>query len=466
MSGDADRTEKQDVLVLGGGLTGLAAGCVLSRAGRGVAVYEQDTVVGGIARTIEHKGFRFDLGPHRFFTKDARIEAFVQDLLGSELITVPRKTKIFLRGKYFDYPLEPMNALFGMGVFTTLRILGDYGRERVKRLVRAPKPRSLEDWVVAHFGRTLFSLYFKEYSEKIWGIPCSRISAQWVAERIRGLSLSQAVLNAFFKMNGGEIPSLVDAFLYPRRGIGRIAEALRDEIEQSGTVATGTTVERVLHADQAITGIVVRDRDSSRLLPGREFISSIPITTLLSLLDPAPPAAVREAAAQLGFRDLIVVAIMIDRKRVTDLTWIYIPEQAFPIGRIHEPVNWSIEMAPAGKTLLATEFFCFQGDAIWNAPDEELVRMARASLERLGYIRQEEVLDSVVVRAPKAYPLFSTGYEEHFDRVHAYLSRFRNLHVAGRAGAFRYLNMDHAIGAGMETAERILGRGQRQEAGS
>ncbi len=207
-----------EILILGGGLTGLSAGYVLSKAGLSVTVFEHDSTVGGISKTIEHNGFRFDIGPHRFFTKDPRLEAFVKDLMGDELITVPRKTKIFIRGKYFDYPLEPVNAVFGMGLFTTLRILGDYGLERIKRLFRNPEPVSLEDWVVANFGRTLFDIYFKEYSEKVWGIPCSAISAEWVARRIKGLSLSSAVANAFFKIKGRDIPSLVDEFLYPRTG--------------------------------------------------------------------------------------------------------------------------------------------------------------------------------------------------------------------------------------------------------
>jgi protoporphyrinogen oxidase len=453
-----DREEK--ILILGGGLTGLAAGYVLSNAGLSVAVFEHDHTVGGISKTIEHRGFRFDIGPHRFFTKDPRLEAFVKDLMGDELITVPRKTKIFIRGKYFDYPLEPVNAVFGMGLFTTLKILGDYGLERIKRLFREPELISLEDWVVANFGRTLFDIYFKEYSEKVWGIPCSAISAEWVARRIKGLSLSSAVANAFFKIKGKDIPSLVDEFLYPRLGIGRLSDKLAEGIQRSGAVYTNLGVERISRTGFTVDSITVRDRDGSRIYGGAEFISSIPITKLITMLDPPPPAEILAAASSLKFRDLVTVTVMIDRPRVTDLTWIYIPEKNIPIGRLHEPTNWSKKMAPEGKTLLVTEFFSFQGDAIWNSSDDDLTRIAVECLERLGYIKGNEVLESVVLRVPQAYPLFEIGYEKNLDVMYDYLAQFTNLHIAGRAGMFKYYNMDHAIDSGMKTADKIIRQSQ------
>ena len=445
-----------NILILGGGLTGLSAGRILTKAGLKVEVFERDSTVGGVSKTIEHNGFRFDLGGHRFFTKNARINTFVKDLMGSELIMVPRKSKIFMRGKYFDYPLKPMNALFGMGIPVTLRILADYASERIKRFIRRPAAVSLEDWVVANFGHTMFNIYFKEYSEKVWGIPCDRIGAEWVAQRIKGLSLSKAITNAFFKPRGKDIPSLVDEFLYPRLGIGRISERLREEIEQSGSVFTDTGVERIIHSGSTINALVVKEGERSRLIQGTEFISSIPVTKLISMLDPPPPGNVLAAASQLKFRDIIIVAVMINRKRVTDQTWIYIPERTIPFGRIHEPTNWSADMAPAGKTLLVAEFFSFQGDELWSAGDDKLAKIAADNLERLGYIRKEEVIESVIKRVPKAYPLFEIGYAKYFDEVNAYLSGFKNLHIAGRVGMFKYYNMDHAIDSGMSAAEKIM----------
>lgn len=448
--------KKSDILILGGGLTGLSAGCALARAGFGVKVYESDSSVGGLSKTIERNGFRFDLGGHRFFTKDKRIDDFVKDLMGDELVSVARKSKIFMRDRYFDYPLKPFNAVFGLGVPTTVKILSDYGVEKIRGLAKTAEIVSLEDWVVSNFGRTMFDIYFKEYSEKVWGIGCGRISAEWVSQRIRGLSLAKAVKNAFFRLNGRDLPTLADRFLYPRLGIGRISDRLREEIERENEVFTDTRVERIFHSGSGIDGIRVSDPGHSEVIEGEELVSSMPITTLVHMLHPSPPGGVLRAASRLRFRDLVVVALMVNRKRVTDQTWIYIPEQKIPFGRIHEPTNWSEKMAPEGKTVLVMEFFSFKGDAIWKERDERLVDIAVEGVENLGFVKRREVTGGVVARVPKAYPLFEVGYKELCDELYDYLARFNNLHVAGRGGMFRYYNMDHAIESGIDTAEKII----------
>jgi protoporphyrinogen oxidase len=445
-------------IIIGGGLAGLSAGCILSSAGRRVQVFESDETVGGLSKTIVHGGFRFDLGGHRFITNDPALDAFVRDLMAGELVSVPRSSKIYMRGKYFDYPLRPTNAMFGMGVPATAKIMADYGLEKLRQLAGRKPLVSLEDWVVNNFGRTMFTIYFKEYSEKVWGIDCSRISAEWVAQRIKGLSLAKAVKNAFFKFSGKDLPTLADGFLYPQLGIGRIADRLKEEIERRGRVFTGTRVESVRHAGSRIESLTVADHRGTHDVAGEEFISSMPVTTLVRMLRPSAPRRVLDAASWLRFRDLVVVAVMIDRRRVTDQTWIYIPEQAIPFGRIHEPTNWSEKMAPPGKTLIVAEFFSFQGDPIWNRHDSGLSDMAIENLERLGFIQRKEVLDCAVVRVPKAYPLFEVGYREHVSVIYDYLHRFKNLHIAGRSGMFQYYNMDVAIKSGIETAETIIHR--------
>ena len=445
-------------VVLGGGLTGLSAACALTRAGYGAKLIEQDASVGGLSKTIHHKGYRFDLGGHRFFTTDAKLNQFVQDLMTDELITVPRSSKIYMRGKFFDYPLRPANALFGLGIPTSLRIVADYGIERCRSMVHQKECKSLEDWVVENFGRTMFDIYFKVYSEKVWGIPCNTISAEWVDRRINGLSLAKALRNAFSRASGRKIPTLVDEFLYPRLGIGRISDRLKEEIELSNPVFLETSVESIHHADNRIEKIVVAKNGKTEVISGKQFISSLPLTHIIRMLDPAPPSHIREAASRLKFRDLVVVAVMIDRKRVTDQTWIYIPETTIPFGRMHEPTNWSEKMAPEGKTLLVIEYFSFRGDRIWQEPDENLVRTTVNHLEKLGFIRRAEVCDSTVVRVPKAYPLFEIGYHELCRELYAYLGRYRNLIIAGRSGMFRYYNMDHAIASGMRAAEAVMGR--------
>jgi len=446
------------VVVLGGGLTGLSAGCALTRAGYDVKVIEADSTVGGLSKTIHHDGYRFDLGGHRFFTADQKLNQFVTDLMGEELITVPRSSKIYMRGRFFDYPLRPVNALFGLGIPTSLRILSDYAVERCRRFLKQKDCASLEDWVVENFGRTMFDIYFKVYSEKVWGIPCSRISAEWVDRRINGLSLAKALKNAFSKVSGRKIPTLVDEFFYPRLGIGRISDRLREEIELFNSVLLDTRVEALRHDGGKIQDIVVSNGRQKAELQGSQFISSLPLTHVIRMLEPAPPPHILEAAARLKFRDLVVVAVMVDRPRVTDQTWIYIPETAIPFGRLHEPTNWSAEMAPEGKTLLVIEYFSFKGDAIWNETDEGLVRKTADHLERLGFIRSAEVCGSSVVRVPKAYPLFEIGYQELCDDLYGYLKRFTNLHISGRSGMFRYYNMDHAIESGIRAAESVMGR--------
>jgi protoporphyrinogen oxidase len=453
-----------EIIILGGGMAGLSAGHVLTNAGCRVRVFERDHTVGGLSKTIVKDGFRFDLGGHRFFTTDAATDAFVRGLMADELVTVSRSSKIFMHGKYFDYPLRPLNAIFGMGIQATAKIMADYGLESVKRFVKQRQIVSLEDWVVNNFGRTLFSLYFQQYSEKIWGIDCSRISAEWVAERIKGLSLAKAIKNAFFKLNGKDLPTLADRFLYPRLGIGRIAERIREEIERRNQVVTGANVVRINHSGHTIENIVVENEQGRQIVGGEEFVSSIPVTQLIRSLHPAPPQAVLDAASTLRFRDLVIVAIMLDRERVTDQTWIYIPEQQIPFGRIHEPTNWSRTMAPAGKTLLVTEFFSFRGDAVWKERDERLTSVAVDNLGRLGLIEKHDILDSVVVRVPNAYPLFEIGYRERCGVLLDYLDRLNNLHVTGRSGMFRYYNMDAAIKSGVEAAAGIL-RGRRSVSG-
>jgi protoporphyrinogen oxidase len=458
-SDDEDRM----TVVLGGGLTGLAAGCVLTRAGRKVRVFEKDSVVGGLSKTVEKDGFRFDLGGHRFFTKDEKLNSFVQELMGDELISVRRTSKIYMGEKYFDYPLRPLNAVFGLGIGATAKILGDYGREKMRGLLKKADPVSLEQWVVSNFGRTMFNIYFREYSEKVWGLDCSRISAEWVERRIQGLSLAKAVKNAVFRAGSRDVPTLVDSFTYPRLGIGRMSDRLREEIERGNEVLTDTVVQRISRSGYTILSVEVKNGTGREVVCGDEFVSSLPLPHVVRMLNPAPPSGVLEAAMRLRFRDLVVVAVMVARKRVTDLTWIYIPEQRIPFGRIHEPTNWSEEMAPEGKTAVVAEYFSFRGDGIWKTDDRKLIDLTAEHLECLGFISRREVLGGVVVRVPGAYPLFDVGYRDACDELYDYLGRFGNLHLAGRSGMFRYYNMDHAVESGIRTAEKIVGKEVKSE---
>ncbi len=453
------RTCEHDIVVLGAGLAGLSAGHALCEAGRPVRILEREPEVGGLARTVARGPFRFDLGGHRFFTRDAAVDALVRRLLGADGLDVPRRSQILLRGRWVEYPLRPLNALSGLGPGTALRIVLDRVRRGFERWPAARDLVSLEDWVVRHFGRTLFEIYFREYSEKVWGIGCDAISADWVAQRIQGLSLGVAVRNAFLGFRGGGPRTLADRFLYPAEGIGTLAGRLRQSVEREGEIRCGVEVTRLHHRDGRVRSVAVRDGSGTSELEASAAISTVPLPELVRMLDPRPPADVLGAAARLRFRDLVVVAVLLDRERATDQSWIYFPERTIPFGRIHEPTNWSRRMAPEGKTLLVAEQFCFRGDETWAAGDDEISERTVRSLHALGLLSRDEVLGTSVLRVPKAYPLFEVGYAEHCRTIGGYLDRFSNLFTAGRGGTFSYHNMDHAMASGLEAARCALAAG-------
>ncbi len=450
--------DNHDAVILGGGLAGLTTGYLLSRARRSVTMIEREPNLGGLARTVETQGFRFDLGGHRFITRDAQVDAFVRELLAGEYLEVDRSSRILLGENWFHYPLRPLNALSGFGFSTAAKILCDYAAERAKACFDSRPPVCLEDWVVRHYGRRLFSIYFKDYSEKVWGIDCQNIATEWIEQRVQGLSLGAAILNAIVPRFGTARSTLATRFLYPQLGIGQIAECLHRGMAATSRVLNNTAVVRLDHADDRIRRVTVRNGKYTVVLYSDDFVSTIPLQALVTALHPRPPASVLAAASRLRSRDLVVVAVMINRPRITEHTWIYLPENKVPFGRIHEPTNWSPHMAPAGKTLLVAEYFCFRGDTIWNRTASEATRLTVDGLERLGLIDKCDVLDSVVLRIPNAYPLFEVGYKEHCACIQDYLDRFDNLHVAGRGGTFRYYNMDHAMRSAMDIADRLCTR--------
>ena len=455
---DVLNTQFNYAVILGGGPSGLAAGHVLSESGSNVLVIERQARVGGLAKTIEHHGFRFDLGGHRFITGNKQLETLVREILGGELLVVERSSKILLDGKLYDYPISARNALSGLGLRKSIRIVADYLTEQLRKPFIKTPTLSLEDWVVRHFGRALFELFFKEYSEKVWGVPCDRIAMEWVARRIKGLSLGVAIKAAFSRTESQRLRTLANQFLYPPLGIGQICDSLKARIDEVGQVMTDTRVIGINHADNRIQSIIVKDAGGVQGYAGYEFISSIPLTLVVQLLNPQPPAEILQAAASLRFRDLIVVTVMINRERVTDQTWMYIPDSSVAFGRIHEPKNWSTRMAPDGKTHLVVEYFCFKEDAIWTATDTVLEQRTVGELSELGMIEAEEVYDSVVLRIPNAYPLFEVDYIEKQKCIVEYLDRFSNLELVGRGGQFEYNNTDHAMESGIAAAEAIIDR--------
>lgn len=449
-------SQSTDVLTLGAGLAGLTAAYCLTESGCCVTTIEKSLQVGGLARTISHGDFRFDLGGHRFLTNDAAIDGFVKNLLAGDYLVVPRSSQILLNNKYFQYPLKPLNSIFGLGVNTSIKILLDYAYQKLKNKCKSTELRSLEDWVIQQFGKTMYTLYFRDYSEKVWGIDCDNIDKEWIAQRIQGLSLGEAIKAAIRKKNDKKYTTLTDNFIYPHLGIGAIGEQLYKGIVARNRVLTNTSLVRLEHSGKKISHAVVSRDDRNQIIEAEEFISSIPINAVINSLYPRPPDSILKVANNLRYRDLVIVTIMLDQERVTDQTWIYFPDTNIPFGRIHEPTNWSAKMAPPGKTSIVAEYFCFRDDSVWNNSDEGLANVTIDHLQMLGLIKRADVIDSKVLRIPNAYPLFEVGFQERCEILYDYLDQFENLSFTGRSGKFRYYNMDHTMRSGMDVAQKVL----------
>ena len=444
-------------LVIGAGPAGLSAALEIQRLGGQALVLEQDPQrVGGLSQTAEYRGYRFDIGGHRFFSKNQEVENLWTDLLGDELLQVARSSRIYYGGKYYAYPLRPWNALVNLGLWEACRCLASYGRARFRP--RRPV-RSFEDWVINQFGERLFSIFFKTYTEKVWGQPCHEISSDWAAQRIKGLSLWTAVLAALGLSGGSQIKTLIDTFRYPRLGPGQMWEAAARRVRESGgQVLLNYPVTRLLRDHRGITAVEAG---------GREFlcesvISSMPLRQLVERLDPAVPPEVLQAARCLRYRDFITVVLIVQDRDLFRDNWIYIHDPGVKVGRIQNYKNWSPAMAPQeGTTALGMEYFCFQGDGLWSSPDEQLLELARRELAQLGISRAEDYLDGTVVRMPKAYPVYDHDYLANIQRIRDYLQdQVPNLQVAGRNGMHRYNNQDHAMMTGIFAARNCLDQGQ------
>jgi protoporphyrinogen oxidase len=346
-----------------------------------------------------------------------------------------------------------------MGVGTTAKCLADYGAVKVKNLFHKPEIVSLEDWVSNEFGRELFKIFFKNYTEKVWGIDCDQICAEWAAQRIKGLSLRVAIKDAIMPSKNGNVATLIDKFMYPRLGIGRLSERMAEAVQDQGNeVRMHSRVAAVNHEDGVISSMEVEGEDGSYQVELNQLCSSMPLTELVLAMRPHAPDDVVEAARSLRYRDLITVNVMVDKDQVTDQTWIYIHDPAINLGRIHEPKNWSPAMAPEGKSSIVAEFFCFKDGDIWNMEDEDLIDLTVRELdEQLGFLKKDDVIDAFVVRIPKAYPMYELGYEEPLKKIKEYIDSFSNLQIVGRYGTYKYNNMDHSMKTGVLAARNILG---------
>jgi len=446
------------VLIMGGGPAGLAAGKILTGHSTRTIVFEKDDEVGGLSRTHSHNGFLFDLGGHRFFTKKNELDEFIQRLMVDELINVKRSSKIYFMNKYFEYPPTFLNALIGLGPLVSAQIFQSFMKEK---LAFSKKPAvTLEDWMVSQFGWKMYELFFKTYTEKVWGVPCSQASAAWAAQRIKGMSLLSTIKETILPSRKDRPVSLIPHFTYPAHGIGRISERLKQEIEKKNEVRLNSRVSKILHDGKRITGLLIKNREGKEYVEqGTHYLSSIPVTELIQDFDPPAPGEVIEASKQLRYRDLLIVVLMFDSERITKDTWIYIPDPSIQFGRLHEPTNWSPAMSPPGKTSLVFEYFCFETDPIWRKPDQEL---AQYTIDQFTKIRlapgaEKKIIDFCVVRAKKAYPMHELGKEPMLETIKNFIKRFPNLMLMGRYGMFIYNNLDHSMETGIRAAQNLLG---------
>jgi len=432
-------------VVIGAGPAGLTAAYLLSKAGHRVTVLEGDTIVGGISRTAEYKGFRFDIGGHRFFTKIRPVEELWEEILGEDFISVPRLSRIHYDGKYFDYPLKAMNALRGLGLINAVRIVLSYLRAHLRP---TPVEENFEQWVTNRFGRRLYEIFFKTYTEKVWGIPCTEIRAEWAAQRIQGLSLAKAILNATaINRRSSDIKTLIHEFRYPRLGPGQMWEACRDRIEAMGNqVLMEHFVSEIVTERGTVTRVRAMTPTGEVVLAADHVISTTDVRSLVRALAPAVPTPVREAAEGLRYRDFLVVALMLDQENLFPDNWVYIHTPGVQVGRIQNFNNWSQAMVPVpGCTCLGLEYFCFEGDGLWESSDAALVSLATRELASLGLAPKVTVRDGTVIRMPKAYPIYDAAYRGHLDTVRAHIDAIPNLHTVGRNGMHKYNNQDHSM---------------------
>lgn len=452
---------QNDAVIVGAGPSGLAAAYEMSRYGAKVLVLERMSQVGGLARTIAHDGCLFDIGPHRFFTRNQEVNQLFVDVVAEDILHVRRLTRILYQSRLFDYPLTPVNALSGVGPGAAMAMLGSYLWSQAKQSVSPREPLNFEEWVARHFGSRLYQTFFKTYTEKVWGIPCTRIGADWAGQRIKGLSLGAAICSAFSRSGTANIKTLVDEFMYPRLGAGQLYHKLADRIEAAGSqVLTGRRVVRTCREGMRVRSVIVRDAaGNEEELEANRIITSAPLTEIVEMIDPAPPDDVLAACRALRYRDHLAVNLKLAGALFPD-NWIYVHSREVGMARVANYRNFSPQMADGeGSCPVTVEYFAFEGDPMWNRSDEELVALAVRELERVGLAHASQLVSGFVVRSKKAYPVIEIGFQRHISVLKAWLDRLENLTPIGRSGMFKYNNQDHAIATGLLAARTALGMG-------
>lgn len=459
--------KKKHAVIIGAGPAGLTAGVELLKSEKfSVALVERDMVVGGLAKTTTYKGCKYDIGPHHFITDSERIQRWWEEIMGKDFLKHKRYTRIFYKKHFFNYPLEPTNVITGLNPFECLRSIISYLRYRFFPIVEI---RSFQDWVINKFGYRLFSIFFKTYTEKVWGISCEKISADWAAQRIKGFSLSKAIFYAFFgrwfKKNAPR--TISDTFYYPALGAGTLWERVAEKITQhgDGVLEVDQDVVRVEHDGTSILRIATVQRSIARQGGSQKitykdadyFFSTMPLRALILAMDPLPPAEIIQAAKSLLYRGLITINLIVNKAQVCPDHWLYIHEKEVRMGRIGNMNNFSLKMVddPA-HTALSLEYFSFVDEEFWFKSDHELIEIGKRELEKIGLVKSTAVIDGMVMRTAEAYPVYDEHYKQHLSQVLAYLASFKNLQLMGRNGMHRYNNMDVAALSAIAAVEKVL----------
>jgi len=449
-------------IIIGAGTAGLAAGWELTHCGQPVLLIEKEKKVGGLCQTFDFDGYKFDFGGHRFFSKQPEVRRFWEKILGEDFLTRDRLSRIYYRKKFFMYPIKLADALMKLGPAESLLIGASLVFTRIKKLWSRRKEVTFEDWVVNRFGRRLFNHFFKSYTEKVWGVSVKELGSDWAAQRMKDISLFQIVKSFFIKTRPGQIKSWIEKFQYPKYGPGMFCDRVAEQIkEKRGEIALGETVEKIIHKNQIIEKIIIKNEDGGiRELAIKNLISSMPLNLMLSLLSPAPPERILALTKKMRFRSFFDVCLIIDKKDIFPDNWIYIHEPEVSLVRVQNFKNWSPFMCPNGnKTNVGVEYICWDSDDLWKAKDSDLIDLAAKELQQIGLVEPGLVKKGFIIRSRYAYPVYHLNYKEDLAEIFAYLSGFRNFQTIGRAGLYRYNNMDHSILSGFYAARNVLGQG-------
>jgi protoporphyrinogen oxidase len=464
-SGDpeAESGAGKPVVVIGAGPAGLTAAYLLSKAQHPVVVLESDEVVGGISRSVERDGWRFDIGGHRFFTKVQPVEDLWHEILpAGDFLKRPRMSRIYYSGKYYDYPIRPLNALRNLGLAEATRCVGSYLWVRL----RPPEQQySLEDYIVANYGRRLYSHFFKTYNEKVWGVPASEISADWGAQRIKGMSLFNAVWEPVrARVVGGrdrskQVTSLIDEFQYPKLGPGMMWERCHDLVTAAGgDVKFASSVTSIERGPGGAEAVVYENGGARVRVEADHVVSSMPLSDLARAMEPSAPSDVIAAADSLHYRDFLTVALVLPEEAGFPDNWIYIHDPQVKVGRVQNFASWSPYLVKEGHTCLGLEYWVLEGDSLWESSDDELVALATKELETIGLADASAVKHGYVVRMKKAYPVYDDSYRSAVETIREWLAAdVPNVHAVGRNGMHKYNNQDHSMYTAMLTVENIVG---------